>query len=249
MLEWVGAGAFVVGVVFIAVSLFLLLRRTVDFRRLEQHNDVAGFIYSVVGIVYGVLLAFVVIVVWQHHAATERAVASEADSIIQIYRDADAFPQAFQDTLRARLHGYAATVVAHAGRRSDGAGTALNALWNDYAQFVPLDANDRTWYAEILRRLNRLALDREERLQAATQPIPALMWVVLLVGGAVTVGFSFLFGTSNVRSHALMIAGLTLTLALPIVVIWALEHPFSALGRIDTAPLHHALLILGGGLQ
>src|SRR3954464_8152018 len=74
MIEWIGAIAFVVGVVFVSVVIFLLLHRTLDFRRLEQHNDVAGFIYAVIGVIYGVLIAFVVIVVWGHHSAAEQAI-------------------------------------------------------------------------------------------------------------------------------------------------------------------------------
>ena len=31
----------------------------------EKHNEVAGFIFATVGVVYAVLLAFVVIVVWE----------------------------------------------------------------------------------------------------------------------------------------------------------------------------------------
>jgi hypothetical protein len=37
--------------------LFLALRK--------EHNDVADFIYSFFGVAYAVLLAFVIIVVWQ----------------------------------------------------------------------------------------------------------------------------------------------------------------------------------------
>lgn len=31
----------------------------------QQHNDVAGFIYAVLGVVYAVLLGFVTLVVWE----------------------------------------------------------------------------------------------------------------------------------------------------------------------------------------
>src|SRR4051812_37915502 len=103
MTEWIGAIVFVAGVVFVSVVFFLLLRRNVDFRRLEQHNDVAGFIYSVIGVIYGVLIAFIVVVVWEHHTAAEQAVQNEANAVIQIYRDAEAFPDPFRGALRNDL--------------------------------------------------------------------------------------------------------------------------------------------------
>jgi hypothetical protein len=44
--EWVYAIAFVATVVFVPVAIFLLLRRNIDFRQLERHNEVAGFTYG-----------------------------------------------------------------------------------------------------------------------------------------------------------------------------------------------------------
>jgi hypothetical protein len=36
-------------------------------RRRQGHNDVAGFIYAVVGVIYAVLLALMVIAVWEDY--------------------------------------------------------------------------------------------------------------------------------------------------------------------------------------
>jgi hypothetical protein len=37
----------------------------------QKHNDVAGFIYAVLGVVYAVLLALVVIAVWEEFDAAK----------------------------------------------------------------------------------------------------------------------------------------------------------------------------------
>lgn len=52
-----------VGVVVSLIGLFLI-RRIVGIATLEQHNEVAGFIIAVIGALYSVLLAFVMITVW-----------------------------------------------------------------------------------------------------------------------------------------------------------------------------------------
>ena len=246
-MEWIRATAFVAGVVFISVAAFLLLRRSIDFRRLEQHNDVAGFIYAVIGVLYGVLIAFVVIVVWERYTELERTIEDEANVIMQIHRDADAFPSAFREDFRDRLRTYAQSVVDHETQSSqDARGSAhvkraLDSLWQTYSQFVPHDENDRVWYAEILLRLNSLVRDREHRLNALRHHLPTIMWIVLGIGGAITIGFAYFFGTSNTLAHVLMIAGLAVTMALTIMLLWTLSHPYSGLGQVDFAPLRDAL--------
>jgi len=251
-MEWIRAIAFVAGVVFISVAAFLLLRRSIDFRRLEQHNDVAGFIYAVIGILYGVLIAFVVIVVWERYTELERTIEDEANIIMQIHRDADAFPSPFREELRDRLRGYAQSVIDYEtdglqdARGSANVKRALDSLWQTYSQFIPQDENDRVWYAEILKRLNALAGDRELRLNGLRHHLPTIMWVVLGIGGAITIGFAYFFGTSNTLAHVLMIAGLAITMALTIMLLWSLSHPYSGLGQVDFAPLRDVLELVGG---
>ena len=52
-------------VVFLAVTLsiagLVLVRRLTPLSVRQEHNEVAGFIYAVVGIAYAVLMAFLVI--------------------------------------------------------------------------------------------------------------------------------------------------------------------------------------------
>ena len=66
----------------------------------------------------------------------------------------------------------------------------------------------------------------------ADEGIPVILWVVLVIGGAVTVGFTYLFGLENTRVHRLMIAALAGVIALVLFTIGALEYPFSGGARV-----------------
>ena len=57
----------------------------------------------------------------------------------------------------------------------------------------------------------------------------------MLVGaGAITIGFSFLFGTKNTVAQALMTGGLAMTIALVLLsIIVAMEHPFAGFARVE----------------
>jgi hypothetical protein len=70
------------GIVAIAeaysIGLMLLCRRRWGTDRLALNNEVAGFKFAVVGVFYAVLLAFVVVAVWENYHDTEAAVRNEA---------------------------------------------------------------------------------------------------------------------------------------------------------------------------
>src|SRR5215212_7330405 len=58
-------GVLVIGVVcLLALGGLELVERLVPADARRQHNDVAGFIYAALGVIYAVLLALVVIAVW-----------------------------------------------------------------------------------------------------------------------------------------------------------------------------------------
>jgi len=61
-----------------AIGLMLLTRSIFGVSRLAENNEVAGFKFAVVGVFYAVLLAFVVVAVWEEYRNNEAAVRNEA---------------------------------------------------------------------------------------------------------------------------------------------------------------------------
>jgi hypothetical protein len=56
----------------------VLMRHRVGLERLTSNNEIAGFKFATVGVIYAVLLAFAVIVVWEKFRDAETAVLQEA---------------------------------------------------------------------------------------------------------------------------------------------------------------------------
>src|SRR3712207_8928959 len=68
--------------------------------------------------------------------------------------------------------------------------------------YEPRTESEQELYAEGLDQVQRLADARRTRLVAAEESIPAVLWVVLVVGGMVAVGFTYLFGLAHTGAHA-----------------------------------------------
>jgi putative Mn2+ efflux pump MntP len=100
MMEWVqslpiyGSGVLIVGG-FVALTVIIgsVVARLFPQQIRMEHNDLAGFILAVIGVVYAVLLAFVAVTVWERFEAAETRSYEEASALSVVYRDADDFPQ------------------------------------------------------------------------------------------------------------------------------------------------------------
>jgi protein-S-isoprenylcysteine O-methyltransferase Ste14 len=93
--------------------------------------------------------------------------------------------------------------------------------------------------------MNMLGDQRRSRLLSMRAGLPAVMWAVLLGAGAVTIGFSFLFGTRNPRAQAVMTGALALTIGIVLLSIVALEHPFRGITRVQAEAFEQAQEIFG----
>ena len=56
----------------------LLARRRFGLERLMTNNEIAGFKFATVGVIYAVLLAFAVIIAWERFSDAESAVVQES---------------------------------------------------------------------------------------------------------------------------------------------------------------------------
>ena len=75
---WVAAILLVVLPTIAAMCGSVLMRRRIGLERLASNNDIAGFKFATVGVIYAVLLAFAEIVVWEKFSDAETAVVQEA---------------------------------------------------------------------------------------------------------------------------------------------------------------------------
>ena len=62
--------------------------------------------------------------------------------------------------------------------------------------------------------------------------MPTILWVVLILGGVITVGFTYLFGLESALVHLLMVAALAFTISLSLFTVAALDQPFQGDVRI-----------------
>jgi hypothetical protein len=105
-------GVLIVGAACLAAVVGLaLVQRLVPATIRKEHNDVAGFIYAVLGVIYAVLLALVVIAVWEEFGRARVTVESEANALAEIFWLAHQLPEPEGRHLQELTRSYAEEVV------------------------------------------------------------------------------------------------------------------------------------------
>ncbi len=71
--------------------------------------------------------------------------------------------------------------------------------------------------------------------------MPSILWFVLIVGGAITLGYPAFFAASNLMAQILMTASLAALVALSLLLAVAFDFPFTGDPHISVAPFDDAL--------
>src|SRR5919107_1000162 len=223
----------VIGVCLAALAGLELVQRLVPSEKRQENNDVAGFLYAVVGIVYAVLLALLVIAVWQQYQKANETVESEASAVGEIAWLAHRLPEPEHHVLQEDARSYAQEVVDEEWPLMEqglGGVQSLPEGWDliddmraTVQEVEPRTVAEQELYAEGLDRIQRLGDARRMRVVAAKEGLPGVLWAVLVFGAVVTVGFTYLFGMQNSWAHRLMVMSLTAVIALVLFTIGVME--------------------------
>src|SRR5262245_49484035 len=103
---WFWCILFVVVSPTLAVFGVRWVRRAVGNEVLSRHNEIAGFIFGVIGVVYAVLLGFTAIIVWEEFQKAQEVAEQEANAVVDLYRNSQAFPAEVKEEIEARLRDY-----------------------------------------------------------------------------------------------------------------------------------------------
>lgn len=231
-----------------SVAGLLIVRRFIPFGILKAHHDVADPILGALGAVYAVLLAFVVVTVWQNFDKSSSGVQLEANYLADIYSDAEAFSPDFKQKADILLREYRQAVVddewktMERGRMSPKVEKLIHQIWSLYTTYQPRNPTEQSFFDESVRKLNSFRELRRQRLMDSRTGVHPLLWFVLLGGALATISFTFLFGAENLKAQIIMVVLLSAMISLILFTMMSLDFPFTGAVSISPEPFKWILL-------
>ncbi|MGD9658061.1 MAG: DUF4239 domain-containing protein [Methylocystis sp.] len=236
------------GCVCFSVGLQLLARWRFGVELLAANHEVAGFKYAVVGVAYAVLLAFVVIVVWNEFERTGRVVHAEAERFFNLHRVSFNFPDEAGQRIRQALVAYAIEVrdkewpLMEIGLRGSPTVTDAQArLSHAIGQTKPEHLGLLPSVMHAINLMQQISDYRLERLSEVGGQVKPVIWGVLLLGVIITLAYPAFFATRYVTAQILMTAGLAAIIGSTLFLMIILNYPFSGPERLTSKPINDVI--------
>lgn len=220
-------------VVTVAVVLHAFWQRRFKSEMLRKHNDVAGFLFSAVGVIYAVVLGFVVVVVWEKYDTTVANVEIEVAAVSDLYRTAAGLAEPTRSEIRHELATYTDEIIhtewPQMARRVIVAKdlSLLENLAHQIDTYEPRTTGQEDAQQMAMTQLTRLFDARRLRLIQSVPSVPMVLWFALGTGALSMLTFAFLFGVENRGAQLVMTAILAGLIAVLFIVILEFDGPFN----------------------
>jgi len=253
-----GLGPFfliIVAAVILALLGLALVRRTVPHERLARHTDVVGYVYAVIGVIYAVILAQVVIAAWQEYQEARVVAGNEANAVLNLARLAQVWADADRERVEDALSAYAEHVVEvewpdmAQNQFDESLHTALiHDLWQAVNEAGARADDLDPVYAASLHQLDALDEAGRSRVLLGQVRLPEAMTLTLIVGAVVTVGFSYFFAVEDGWIQGLMTASLATLVALLLLLEYQLDTPYEGVSAIEPTAMQLVRTEIDAGL-
>ncbi|MEO8211174.1 MAG: DUF4239 domain-containing protein [bacterium] len=225
----------------ISITALLILRKKIHWESFKENHEVGGFLFNALGLIYAVLIAFVVFATWEDYNAARKYCDNEADVLQNLYLNTEGLPEENRAELKKKILDYIKTVIYDEwplmarGEANPESRYKLIEIWKAYNNIDSLKTEkEKIFFGESLDKLNDITEFRRQRILSSQNHIPMIIWIVIILGAMTSIGFSLFFGTRSHLIQATMTSLFAITNAMVILMILALDHPFT--GDIKITP-------------
>ena len=230
------------GVVFASIFGLLIARKWLDEHHpeLKGQHDITDPYSQFVAMLFAVLLGFMVADSMQRFGVARETVQLEASSLGNVFRLAEGLPKDNEDKLRDLCAQYAKEVVEDEWpmlalhKDSPKAWLIYRQLWNTTMTFEPTTQRQSNAQTALMEAMKELGNSRRMRVEALHSGLPTVLWVVLFIGGAATIVFTYLFKADNVKIQIVMVSMVSLVICLNLFLLATYDDPFN--GDVKVSP-------------
>lgn len=233
--------------VAIAYIGFYLIHKLYDYEHLEKYHNVTSYLFNAYGLLYAVIIAFVVYINWSDYNNAQNHIYEESNHLSNLFHIVQGFDEPLKTDLMKSVYSYTEEInkielpQMRNGIYSYENNASYSKIWDDFIKVDTKSINNIVLYEKCLNELKNISESRRFRYFYITNSIPVIIWVVMIIGCLISFSFSFFFGMRSRFPYFFLSIAFNFINILILYLIYVLDHPYEGANAISYSTLEKIL--------
>lgn len=216
-------------IIFSATYFGLYQLPVLDLHALKSTNDSAGWLYSAIGLIFGVFAAFTIQTQAREWDELLRAIRNEVSSLRRLLWISYTLPSHKTQQMNISIFNYL-DHITHEGWKNIDSGVRSRELEESIRtlqeEVFALFKDNPSYEPLAISLIRSIFESREERMFYSAKRTPMLLKGTIYMGGFMMIILSYFIGVSNIWVDYIFTGSIALLIILIVLVIEDLEHPY-----------------------
>ena len=231
---------FIAASVLVSQLLLSAFNAWVRWQKLEFHNEVANTVFGTIGLMYSLILAFVIVAVWDDYKELNKTINAEADKLNNIIVNIVSLPDSIKNDVSKSILIYCNEVITEEWQmKKENFFSQSKTIPLLRQEILTIDSQDhiqQNVLSAINTDLSEIADLRRERIRHSYSQVPGMVWNILNVGSIMLITFFFFLQVPSQKLKRIYLGFLVTCMAMCMFLVYMLDHPFNSNGSISKLP-------------
>jgi hypothetical protein len=218
-------------------------------RKVVLNNEVGGIIFSVLSLIYSLLVSFVIVAVWENYEELNRVIEKEADDLNSVLIHSSMLPDSLKTEISGAIKNYCEKVVDEEWNMQPGKqGYRRSNIPALRLILLKVEAESRL-QENLLSLLDdnliSIANLRRERLSHTHSYVPQLVWMILTISSIMIILFSYLLYVESDQLKKVFLSFLWTIIGMSLFLVYMLDNPFTGSTQVSKGPYQDIITSIG----
>ena len=199
---------------------------------MDPAETAAAFaVHAFIGVVYAVSLGLIVVGVQDGYDKVSSAVVREASATSDLFRTMQGVEEPERSMMQGLLDRYIDRVInvewpaSQQNRTSEITAQTVDSIVRAVFIYEPRSTHAQLLYEQVLDDVQELLNARRERLYLGSASVGPVIWLVVIIGAIITLGFTWFFYIPSRRAHIITSGVAAALVGMMMFLILGLDHP------------------------
>jgi hypothetical protein len=185
------------------------------------------------------ILAFVIVAVWDDYNDLEKTIKTETDKLNSILSHTSNLPDNLREIVGKSIYDYCDQVINQEWQMQDRKTehpSAIPVLRQELLIIQPENFVQQRIFEAVDDDLSSVSDLHRERLSHTHSQMPQLIWQILKAGTVILILFTYFFHVSSDKLKRVYLSFIVVSVSMCMFLVYTLDHPFNGQNGVDNQP-------------